>query len=56
MRVILKSEKPGVAPRARVASLHHCADNEARFTLHSAHFEYSVCRRGHLHAAIKRAL
>ncbi|SOY65961.1 hypothetical protein CBM2586_B10556 [Cupriavidus phytorum] len=56
MRVILKSEKPCIASRARVASLHHCADNEATFALQPAHFEYPVCRRGHLHAAIKRTL
>ncbi|SOZ11379.1 protein of unknown function (plasmid) [Cupriavidus taiwanensis] len=56
MRVILKSEKPGVAPPARVASLHHCADNEASAALYSAHFSALVCRRGHLHAAIKPTL
>ncbi|SPR99571.1 hypothetical protein CBM2634_B10021 [Cupriavidus taiwanensis] len=56
MRVILKGEKHGVAPQACVASLHHCADNEARFMLHPAHSKYSVCRRLHLHAAIKRTL
>ncbi|SPA41291.1 protein of unknown function [Cupriavidus taiwanensis] len=56
MRVILKSEKPMLATLARVASLHHCADNDAKHALHSTHSEDLVCRRGHLHAAIKRTL
>ncbi|SOZ62302.1 hypothetical protein CBM2626_B10106 [Cupriavidus taiwanensis] len=56
MRVILKGEKQASRTQARVASLHHCADKEARFALHSAHSRYSVCRRLHLHASIKRTL
>ncbi|SOY68305.1 hypothetical protein CBM2587_B90741 [Cupriavidus taiwanensis] len=56
MRVILKGEKPGIAPQARVASVHHCADNKAGFAPHPAHFANGVCSRRHLHAAIKRTL